>query len=412
MTELWELPRGWRWATMGDVSKVVGGSTPKTSEPAYWGGNIPWVTPDDLSGFTGKHIERGRRTITQAGYDSCSTQMVPAGTVLFTSRAPIGYVAIASHPVCTNQGFKSFVCGPEMDAEYVYWYLRASTELARSMASGTTFLELSGKAAARIPVPVPPLAEQGPIVDAIETQLGRSGAAGETIREARRKLDRYRAAVFRSALGLNGGRPASWPLRRVDEIGSVYIGGTPKRSRPEYWGGAIPWVSSGEVRFNRIDATRELLTEAGLRSSSAELHPVGTVLLAMIGEGRTRGQAAILGIEAGTNQNVAAIRLSSSVLPDWLFYVLMAQYQRTRTLGSGNNQPALSKTRVAAIEIPVPDVAEQASLVASIEEQLTVIGGTDSEIERALLRDSGLRRAILDMAFRGALATPSGTVPA
>lgn len=403
MTALWDLPDGWRWTTMGEVTKVVGGSTPKTGEPAYWGGDIPWITPDDLSGFTGKYIERGRRSITQAGYDSCSTQMVPAGTVLFTSRAPVGYVAIARNPVCTNQGFKSFVCGPLVDVEYVYWYLKSARELIRALASGTTFLELSGKSAARVPVPVPPLSEQRRIVEAIETQIGRSAGAVDAVQRARVNLARYRAAILTKIVGTNGTRYATpWPSMPIGEIGSVHVGGTPKRNRPDFWDGTIPWVSSGEVRFNRITGTRERLTGAGLDSSSAEIHPAGTVLLAMIGEGRTRGQAAILNIAAATNQNVAAIRLNSSVLPEWLFYVLMGHYQRTRTLGSGNNQPALSKARVAIMEIPMPARDEQAALVAWVEEQLSVIEGIESETATAMLREATLRRMLLSQAFRGA----------
>lgn len=127
--------------------------------------------------------------------------------------------------------------------------------------------------------------------------------------------------------------------------------------------------------------------------------------------GRTRGQTAILRIAAATNQNVAAIRLESSVLPDWLFHVLMGQYQRTRTLGSGNNQPALSKARVAAIEVPIPKPDEQAALVNSIEAQLSVIYGVEAETASAVQRDAALRRMILSEAFRGALKASARRMP-
>ena len=96
------LPPGWIETTIGHVCEVVSGSTPKTTVPEYWNGSIPWVTPDDLSRHREKQISGGARFITDAGYQSCSTRMVPTGSVLFTSRAPIGYVAIATQPVCTN----------------------------------------------------------------------------------------------------------------------------------------------------------------------------------------------------------------------------------------------------------------------------------------------------------------------
>ena len=184
------LPPGWQTKTLGEVAQVVGGSTPKTSEPSYWGGEIPWITPNDLSRHGGKYIERGERNITQAGYESCSTKMLPAGAVLLSTRAPIGYVAIARNPVCTNQGFKSFICAPGVDPEYVYWYLKGAKQLAERYASGTTFLELSAKAAARLPIPVAPQPEQGAIVQEIEKQWTRLDAAVAALKRVHANLKR------------------------------------------------------------------------------------------------------------------------------------------------------------------------------------------------------------------------------
>lgn len=233
MSEPWELPHGWRWSTMGEVAKVVGGSTPKTSESSYWGDAIPWITPDDLSGFTHKYIERGRRSITHAGYDSCSTQMMPAGTVLFTSRAPIGYVAIAAKPVCTNQGFKSFICGRDVIPDYVYWYLRGSTDLARSYASGTTFLELSATAAARLPIPVPPVAVQRGIVDRIEETLPKTEAARDALASAKSKIRDYRRTILSRAFApaetsdVDGSpTPAGWRWVTIGDISLRVTKGT------------------------------------------------------------------------------------------------------------------------------------------------------------------------------------------
>src|SRR5581483_6629052 len=118
-----ELPPGWTETTLGEVTTIVSGSTPKTGVPAYWGGDVRWITPDDLSKNRLKRISVGARSLTRAGYESCSTTLMPEGTVLYTSRAPIGYVAIAGGPVCTNQGFKSFVPSDAVASEYLYWHL-------------------------------------------------------------------------------------------------------------------------------------------------------------------------------------------------------------------------------------------------------------------------------------------------
>ena len=119
----WELPESWVWTTTGNVAEVVGGGTPSTADPAnYEGGTIPWVTPADLSGYSEKYIGRGKRNITQRGLDNSGARVMPAGSVLFSSRAPIGYVAIASNELTTNQGFKSFVLPSGLLPEYLYYF--------------------------------------------------------------------------------------------------------------------------------------------------------------------------------------------------------------------------------------------------------------------------------------------------
>jgi type I restriction enzyme S subunit len=171
VSELWEIPANWEWSRMGEIANVVGGGTPDTKKASYFGGDIPWLTPADLSGYTAKCISRGARSITQAGLDDSGAQLMPAGSVLFSSRAPIGYVVIASNPICTNQGFKSFVLDGGLNPDFVYYYLHRAKPLAVKLASGTTFLEISGTNAARIPIPVPPAAEQLRIADALDELL-------------------------------------------------------------------------------------------------------------------------------------------------------------------------------------------------------------------------------------------------
>lgn len=199
MTPERDLPSYWMMKTMGEVAQVVGGSTPKTSEPSYWGGDIAWITPNDLSGYEDKYISHGERSLTEVGYQSCSTTILPPKAVLFTSRAPIGYVAIAQNEVCTNQGFKSFICGPDVDPDYVYWYLKSAKQLAQSMGSGTTFRELSTTAAKKLPIPVPPLEEQHQIVGELEKQVPRLDAAVTALRRMKGNLKRYKSSVLQAA---------------------------------------------------------------------------------------------------------------------------------------------------------------------------------------------------------------------
>ncbi len=186
---------------MQDIARVVGGGTPSTTNPEYWlGGDIPWITPADLSGYEHKTISRGARNITRLGLERSGATLLPPGTVLFSSRAPIGYVAIASNPVATNQGFKSFVLKAGVIPDYLYYYLQFAKPLALSLASGTTFQEISGQKAALIPVVFAPTNEQYRIVEAIESYLTRLDDGIASLERAQAKVKAYRASVLKAAV--------------------------------------------------------------------------------------------------------------------------------------------------------------------------------------------------------------------
>jgi type I restriction enzyme S subunit len=164
------LPDGWGVCYLKSIGQIIGGGTPSTDESIYWkNGIIPWITPADLSGYSGKSITSGNRMITEKGLSDSSAQLMPAGSILFSSRAPIGYSVIATNEVCTNQGFKSIVPYVKEVNEYIYYYLKAQVEEICSRASGTTFKEISGMEMGNTIIMLPPLAEQHRIVVAIES---------------------------------------------------------------------------------------------------------------------------------------------------------------------------------------------------------------------------------------------------
>ncbi|MDO5714894.1 MAG: restriction endonuclease subunit S, partial [Tissierellia bacterium] len=158
----YNLPEGWKTVKLEQLGEVVGGGTPSTKKSEYYdGGNIPWLTPKDLSGYRRRHISRGERNITKEGLANSSAKIYPAGTVLFSSRAPIGYIAIAKNEISTNQGFKSVIPYKDITtSDYIYYLLMHNTEKIKSISSGSTFKEVSGTVMKNFIVNVPPYNEQ------------------------------------------------------------------------------------------------------------------------------------------------------------------------------------------------------------------------------------------------------------
>ena len=185
----------WKEVRLGDVGKIVGGATPSTRNPQNYGGVIPWITPKDLSINKERFIEFGERNISEQGLNSCSAKMLPKGSILFSSRAPIGYVAIAHTSLCTNQGFKSFVPDTEkMDSMFSYYLLKHNSENIANLGSGTTFMEVSGKVMSDFIVNIPDLLTQQEIAGI----LSSLDAKIETNNKLNEKLEEMAQAIFKS----------------------------------------------------------------------------------------------------------------------------------------------------------------------------------------------------------------------
>ena len=149
---------------ISDIGEVVGGGTPSTANSDFWGGDIPWISPKDLTGYKSVYISHGESFLTKTGLKS-GTKLLPKGTVLFSSRAPIGYVAIASNPICTNQGFKSIICNKEIiNPLFLYYYIKGNLDYIKLFGTGATFPEISGAAMRKIKVQIPTLPTQQKIV--------------------------------------------------------------------------------------------------------------------------------------------------------------------------------------------------------------------------------------------------------
>ena len=327
--------------------------------------------------------------------------------------------------------------GDMLHPKYLYYFCVMFN--FKELDKSTTIPSLAKRDLLNIKMPVPPRPEQERIVANIEELFSELDKAVETLQTTKQQLAVYRQAVLKEAFegkytenwrGKNPSAspqydfetvkinhpvykdtsgdenemalnlPKSWLKVRFGDIFDVQVGATPSRRIPAYWSGDIHWVSSGEVRFNTIFQTGERITEEGLKHSSTNIQPIGTVMLAMIGEGKTRGQAAILAVPAAHNQNTAAILVPKTPCNSkYVYYFLQMNYENTRRVGSGNNQKALNKERVRALRIPFTSFAEQKEIVEEIESRLSVCDRIDQTVDTALQQADALRQSILKEAF-------------
>lgn len=206
---------GWPTVRLEECTEIVSGATPSTSESAYWDGDICWATPKDLSELDSAYISDTPRKITRSGLQSCAATVLPPESVLFSSRAPIGHVAINTVPMATNQGFKSFVPKRErVHAKFLYHWLRRNRPYLESLGNGATFKEVSKAVVAQIEIALPPLPEQRRIAEILD----KADALRAKRRAALAQLDTLTQSIFLDMFGDPATNPKGWPVKRIDDI--------------------------------------------------------------------------------------------------------------------------------------------------------------------------------------------------
>lgn len=199
---------------ISELGRVVSGATPKTNVAAFWDGNIPWVTPADLSEGDEVFFTKSCRKITEAGYNECSTELLPAGAVLFSSRAPIGHIAVAKFPVCTNQGFKSIVCGDRLDPIFAYFALRFVTPEIIAKGRGATFSEINTEIMESVEIPYVDFRRQ----KLVASQLLAAHRLTHVRRFALNMSEGLLRAVFLEMFGDPLKNPKKWPREELASL--------------------------------------------------------------------------------------------------------------------------------------------------------------------------------------------------
>lgn len=385
----------WRTARLEEVAQVLGGGTPSRTEQSYFGGGIAWATPTDITKLDRLYISQTKETVSEEGLRNSSTKLMPAGAVLLTSRATIGFTAISTVPICTNQGFINFICGPDLVPEYLAYWLRTQRDKMIQHAGGTTFKEIARGTLRKFEIPVALLPEQRRIVDL----LSRAEGIVRLRREAEKKAAELIPALFLDMFGDPVTNPKGWAVATIGSLTSVQTGATPSRDNAAYYSEAeIPWVKTGEVGGGVISDTEEKISRAAVAETNCKVFPVGTVLVAMYGQGQTRGRCAVLGIPAASNQACAALLPSDKICTAYLFCFLKTQYEQLRGMAHGGNQANLNLSMIKGLPIILPPLSAQQTFADTLES----ITSIQSQQSAATAKAQATFDALLASAFSGA----------
>jgi type I restriction enzyme M protein len=354
---------------LGDATlfRVESGGTPKSEVEDYWNGGIPWATLVDLpaTDFISE-ISTTKRTISKKGLKESSAKLIPANSVVVSTRATIGRIAINRVPIATNQGFKNVVIEDYERAvpEYIAIALTRLVPTMQAWATGGTFAEISKSKFCELQIPLPPLEVQNEIVAEIEGYQ-------KVIDGARAVLDNYRPFI-----PIN----PDWPLEPLGIHFSTTSGGTPPTGEPTYWAGTIPWVSPKDMKSDVIYDTEDHLSEAAIANSATKLIPAKSVICVVrSGILKHTFPVALLSKDMCINQDIIAFSpLSSSIDSRFLFYVLKTRSSSILAKGikPGVTVQSFYNGFFKDYQFPVPPLATQRAIVAKIEAEQELVAAT------------------------------------
>ena len=349
---------------LGEICEIVTGSTPKSSNPNYWNGEYKWITPAEISDDDFIVFDTQRK-ITKLGIEETGLKSFPTGTVLLSSRAPIGKVAISGCEMYCNQGFKNFICSNKINNEYLYYFFKARKNYLNILGRGATFKEISKSIVSDIEIFLP-------TYDIQRKQVKVLKKIDKFIYTRKEQLIEFEYLVKSRFNEMFGDFYTTlFPKYKIGEKFEVSSGSTPSRDNKLYWdSGTINWVKTTEVINREITETEEKITKFALENTSLKLFPVNTILIAMYGQGQTRGRSAILKVESTSNQACGAIFPNKIDNPVFIWNQLMLRYSELRELGRGGNQPNLNGQLIKNFELIFPPLSLQnefADFVAQVD---------------------------------------------
>ena len=369
----------WRFVRLGEIGEIIGGGTPDTLKSEYWlHGRIAWITPADMGTLKSKYIAHGARQITKKGLASSSARIMPKGSIIFSSRAPIGYIAIAENDLCTNQGCKSVKLYDGVLSEYVYFALLAMRDDIKKMGSDTTFKEISGRVFSSVIIPLPPIDEQRRIVsrlDAILPLIAELEVAEDKLEALERRFPGdMRDSLLQAAIEgrLTGSNTDNWRRVRLGDIGRFVRGHGIKKSDATETG--RPCIRYGQLYTTFKTSFFEAMSFVPdeIFQKSVKIHK-NDILMTLTGENKV--DIALAVAYMGDDEIAMGgdmTKFMHTIDPMYLVYFLNSPYavRYKSKLATGNIIVHISNDKLASIPIYLPPIDEQHRIVSRLNELL------------------------------------------
>lgn len=352
--------------------------------------------------------------ITESGLTFDDLVFVPSGKISNTQKIKKNDILIAASSGSLsvvgkaaralddfNGGFGAFckVLRPnaKVDPAYFanYFFTSEYRRKISSVAAGANINNLRNSDIDDLEIPLPPLAEQ----KRIAAILDKADAIRRKRQQAIELADEFLRSVFLDMFGDPVTNPKGWNVSNIGALCSVLTGSTPSRQENSYFSGSIPWVKTTEVDGYIIKETEEYITEEGIRNSNCKLNPIGSIVLAMYGQGKTRGKVGILGIEAATNQACAVIHPSTNINMGYLYNYLKLSYETLRALGQGAGQPNLNLSIVKNFSVLMPPIELQREFAKRVEK----VEALKAKLKASQLQAEEQFKALSQRAFAGEL---------
>ena len=347
----------WKTVRLGDVCELIMGTSPE--------GNTISDNPSNGIEFHQGKTFFGKVFLNESKiYTSAPSRFANAGNVIMSVRAPVGDSNITQRRIAIGRGLCTFNLKDDFEKFYLFYFLNSKIEYLQSKSTGSTFKAVNKDAISDLQIPLPPLEEQKHIAAVLDKCTA-------LIAKHKQMLEKYDTLIKSRFIEMFG-EPhdnKTFPYKLVGEFTTVTSGGTPDRKKTEYWkNGTIPWVKTTELQNNEITEIEEFITQKGLDESSAKIVPAGTLLIAMYGQGKTRGMTGYLGIEASTNQACACILPSTQINQKFLWYYFILSYDKLRDLAKGGNQPNLNGNMIKSFPVLWPPLELQNEYVRFVQQ--------------------------------------------